>query len=69
MITDMRLLASVCPRVYSQRAALNETFVAVLDGTMIRSLIGMDPVVSAEIGFTVERLKTVPTHWLAQMAS
>jgi hypothetical protein len=57
VITDMRLLASVCPRVYRQRTALNETLVAVLDGTVIRPLIGMYPVVSAKIGFTVERLK------------
>lgn len=69
MITDVRLFASVCSRVYSQRAALNKTFVAVLDGTMIRSLIGMYPVGSAEIGFTIERLKIVSTRWLAQMTS
>ena len=49
----------MCPRMHGQRTALNEAFIAVLNGTMIGSLIGMYSIVSAEIGFAIERLLAV----------
>ena len=49
VVTDMRLLASMRARVYSQGAALNEALVAILDITMIGSLIGMYAVMATEI--------------------
>ena len=49
MVTDMRLFASMRARVYSQGAALNEALVAILDITMIRSLIGMYAIMATKI--------------------
>ena len=56
MITDMRFFSGMCPGMHSQRTALDEAFIAVLDGAMIRSLIGMYSIVSTEIRFAIERL-------------
>lgn len=49
----------MCPRMHSQRTALNEALIAVLNGTVIGSLIGMYSIMSAEIGFAIERLLAV----------
>lgn len=49
MVTDMRLFASVSPRMNGQGAALDEALVAILDGAMIWSLIGVDAIMAAEI--------------------
>lgn len=56
MVTDMRLLTGVGPRVHGQRAALDETLVAVLDGAMVGSLVGVDAIMATEIGLAVEGL-------------
>lgn len=56
MVTDMRLLASVGPRVYGQGTALNKALVAVLYGAMIRPLIGVNAIMATEIGFAIEGL-------------
>jgi hypothetical protein len=37
------------PYVYSQRTSLNETLLAVFMSTLVRSLVGVYPVVSAEV--------------------
>lgn len=71
MVTDMRLLASVGPRVYGQGTALNKALVAVLYGAMIRPLIGVNAIMATEIGFAIEGLRTMlpravkvaPTAW------
>ena len=49
----------MCPRMNGQRTALNEALIAVLNGTMIGSLIRMYSVVSAEVGFAIEGLLAV----------
>lgn len=59
LITDMRLFPGMCPRMHGQRTALNEALIAVLNGTVIGSLIGMYSIMSAEIGFAIERLLAV----------
>jgi hypothetical protein len=59
MVTDMRLFASMRARVYSQGAALNEALVAILDITMIRSLIGMYAIMATKIWLAIERLATI----------
>lgn len=59
MITDMRLFSGMCPGMNSQRTALDEALIAVLDGAMIRSFIGMYSIMSTEIRFAIERLSTV----------
>ena len=59
LITDMRFFSGMCPRMHGQRTALNEAFIAVLNGTVIGSLIGMYSIMSAEIGFAIERLLAV----------
>lgn len=46
----------MCPGMHSQRTALDETLVAVFDGAMIGSLIGMYSIMSTEIRFAIERL-------------
>lgn len=56
MITDMRFFSGMCAGMNSQRAALNEALIAVLDGAMIGSLIGMYSIMPTEIGFAIERL-------------
>ena len=54
MVTNMRLLIGVRARMYRQSAALDETLIAILDGTVIRSLIGMDTIMATEIRFAVK---------------
>lgn len=49
----------MCPGMHSQRTALDETLVAVLDGAMIGSLIGMYSIMSTKIRFAIERLPAV----------
>lgn len=56
MVTDMRFFSGMCPGMNSQRTALDEALIAVLDGAMIRSLIGMYSIMSTEIRFAIERL-------------
>lgn len=46
----------MCPGMHSQRTALDETLVAVLDGAMIGPLIGMYSIMSTEIRFAIKRL-------------
>lgn len=56
MIADIWLFASINPRVYSQSAALNEAFVAVLHIAIIGSLMSVYPIMAAEIRLAMERL-------------
>ena len=56
MVTDMRLLAGMCPRMDRQRTTLDKALIAVLDGTMVGALIRMYAIMSAEIRFAIERL-------------
>lgn len=49
MVTYVGLFASVSARVHGQGAALNEALVAILDITVIGSLIGMYAIMAAEI--------------------
>lgn len=56
MVTDMRFFSGMCPGMNSQRTALDEALVAVLDGAMIRSLIGMYSIMSTKIRFAIKRL-------------
>lgn len=49
MVTDVRLFASMGTRVHGQGTALNETLVAILDITVIRSLIGVYAIMATEI--------------------
>lgn len=55
----MRLLPSVSPRMYGQGATLDEAFVAILDGTMIRAFIGMYTIMATKVGLAIKRLATV----------
>lgn len=59
LITDMRFFPGMCARMHGQRTALNEAFIAVLDGTVIGSLIGVYSIMPAEIGFAIERLQAI----------
>lgn len=52
----MRFLAGVGSRVNSQGRALDKALGAVLETAAIGSLIGMYPIVSAQIGFPVKDL-------------
>ena len=56
MLASMRLLSRVGPDVNRQRASLNEALAAIGLIASVRSLIGMDAVVSLEVGFSVEAL-------------
>jgi hypothetical protein len=49
IVANMRLFSRMSPDVYSQRTSLNETFLAVFVSTLVRSLVGVYPVVSAEV--------------------
>lgn len=53
----MGLLPSVSPDMNGQGAALNEALVATLYGAVIRSLIGMDALMSGEIGLAIKGLE------------
>ena len=52
----MGFLACVRPNMYGQSTPLDETLPTVGLVTCIRSLIGMDAIMSLEIGFSVEAL-------------
>lgn len=56
MLASMRLLSRVGPDVNRQRASLDEALAAIGLIASVRSLIGMDAVVSLEVGFSVEAL-------------
>lgn len=56
MVTDMWLLPRVSSRMDRQCTTLDETLIAVLDGTMIGALIRMYAIMSAEIRFAIEGL-------------
>lgn len=49
MVTDMRLFAGVSAQVNGQSTPLDETLVTAFDHALIRALIGMYSIVSAEI--------------------
>lgn len=49
VVTDMRFLSRVRPRMHCQCTPLDEGFVAVLDGAVVRSLLGMYPIVPAQV--------------------
>lgn len=59
MIANMRLLPGVRPRVNRQGTALNEALIAVLHGAMVGPLVGMYPIMSAEIGLAIKGLEGV----------
>lgn len=52
----MRLLTGVGPRMHGQGASLDEALVAILDGAMIRALIGMYTIMATEIRLAIKRL-------------
>ena len=54
MATNMGLFTGMRAEMDSQGAPLNEALVAALDAAMVRALIGVYSIVSAEIRFTVE---------------
>lgn len=49
VITDVGLFAGVSPRMHGQGTALDEALVAVGDGAFVRSLIGVNAIVTAEV--------------------
>jgi len=59
MVTNMRLLAGVGPGVDGQSAPLNEALVAILDRAMVRSLVGMYPIMATEVRLSIKRLATM----------
>lgn len=52
--TIIGLFSCMCSYVYRQCASLDETLIAVFRITVVRSLVGMDSVMPAEIGFAIE---------------
>ena len=58
MLTLVWLLSSVSSDVNGQGTPLNEALPAAGDRARIRSLIGMYPVVSLQIGFAIKALAT-----------
>jgi hypothetical protein len=46
----------VCAEVDGQCAALDEALIAISDSAAVRSLVGMDAMVSVEVGLAVEGL-------------
>lgn len=52
----MGLFPSMSPDMNGQGAALDETLVATLDGAVIGSLIGMDALMSGEVGLAIKGL-------------
>lgn len=52
----MGFFPSVSPDMNGQGAALDEALVATLDGAVIRSLIGMDALMSGKVGLPIKRL-------------
>lgn len=56
MVTDVGLLARVSPRMDGQGTALNEALVAVCNGALIRSLIGVNAIMATEVRLAIEGL-------------
>jgi hypothetical protein len=48
--------ASVRAEVDGQRAALDEALVAAFDGAVVRTFVGVDAVMSAEVRLAIEGL-------------
>lgn len=44
------------PRVDGQGTALDEALIATWDCALIRALVGVDAIMSAQVGFAIERL-------------
>ena len=57
MIAYMGFFTGMRSRVNSQRTSLNETFVAILYITVVRTFVGVYPVVPTEIWFSIEWLQ------------
>lgn len=53
----------MCSRMDCQCAPLDETLVAALHATAVRSFVGMGSVVSAEIGVALEALIIIRLLW------
>lgn len=56
MVTLVRLLSSVGSVVDSQSTLLNKTFPAFSEGTLVRSLVRVNPVMSLQVRFAIEAL-------------
>lgn len=54
MVANMRLLAGVGPGVDGQSAPLNEALVAILDRTMVGSLVGVYPIMATEVRLAIK---------------
>lgn len=59
MPTDMRLLASVSPRIYSQGTTLDETLVAIPHGATIGPYVSVYLIIAVEIRMAVEIRLTI----------
>lgn len=58
VVAHMRLLAGVGARVDGKGAALDEAFVAVGHGAVVRALVGMDAIMATQIRLAIEGLET-----------
>lgn len=63
MAANKGLFACMCSSVDCQRAPLDESLVAALHTTAVRSFVGMGSVVSAEIGVALEALIIIRLLW------
>ncbi|GFF25024.1 hypothetical protein IFM46972_01254 [Aspergillus udagawae] len=55
-VADVWAFASVRAEVDGQRAALDEALVAAFDGAVVRTFVGVDAVMSAEVRLAIEGL-------------
>ena len=58
MLAPVRLLAGVGTYVNSESAALDKALVAISPGTDVRSVIGVDSIMSDEVGLAIECLSS-----------
>jgi hypothetical protein len=65
MKTLVGLFARMCTVMDSQGALLNEAFATASHRTSVRPFVGVNPVVSLQVGFSVETLQLIVsiTQW------
>ena len=56
MVADMGLFAGMGSRVDCEGTALDEALVAARHCAMVWALVGMNAIMSAQVGFAIERL-------------
>lgn len=56
VLTNVRFLSSMRPRMHGQCTPLDKTFTAIFDGAMVRSLVGVYPKMPAQVCFASESL-------------